>query len=32
MKILQIRKHGELKDSLSINEIEKTIDKVTDIM
>lgn len=32
MKILQIRKHGELKDSLSINEIEKPSTKVTDII
>jgi NADPH:quinone reductase-like Zn-dependent oxidoreductase len=32
MKILQIIKYDELKDSLSINEIEKPSTKVTDIL
>jgi len=32
MKVLQIEKYGELKDSLSINEIEKPSIKATDIL
>jgi NADPH:quinone reductase-like Zn-dependent oxidoreductase len=32
MKVLQIIKYGELKDSLSINEIEKPSIKASDIL